>query len=119
MLEYRAAVPETSILSSVRVRVKGSALLAGLPATLPTVRVIRTDTTTGAATVLATVTDPTLLLADYKLDHDIVAPVVVFVDRTKYEYLVYVEGDSGSGGVFSTEISSPRMIYTRGSIGEE
>lgn len=119
MVEYRADVPQSSTLFSVTVRVKGGALLAGLPATLPTVRVIRTDTTTGAAIVLATTTDTTVLLADYKLDHDIVASIAVSVDRTKYEYLVYVEGDSGSGGTFGTEVSSPRMIYIRGIIGEE
>jgi hypothetical protein len=118
MVEYRADVPQSSTLFSITVRVKGSAALAGLPATLPTVRVIRTDTTTGAAIVLATATDATAALADYKLDHDIVVSVAVSVDRARYEYLVYVEGDSGSGGTFGTEVSSPRMVFIRGIIGE-
>jgi hypothetical protein len=119
MVEYRADVPHTSTLFDVTVRVKGGALLTGLPSTLPTVRVVRTDTTTGATIVIATVTDATILIADYQLDHDLVAPIALPVDRTKYEYLVYVEGDSGAGGAFGTEVSSPRMTYIRGIIGED
>lgn len=119
MMEYRADVPQTSIFSSVTVRVKGSSLLAGLPATLPTVRVVRTSVLDGTAIVLATATDATASLAAYKLDHDITVSVSVLTDRTQYEYLVYVEGDSGSGGTFGLEVSSPRMVYVRGIIGED
>ena len=119
MLEFRADVPHFSSLSSVVVRVKGGPLLPGLPATLPTVRVIRASVTNGAAVVLATATDTTAGLAAYQLDHDITVPVGVIVDREQYEYLIYVEGDSGSGGTFGLEASSPRMVFVRGRIGED
>jgi hypothetical protein len=118
MLEFRADVPHSSTLFSVVVRVKGQAALGGLPATLPTVYVIRADTTTGLSSILGSTTDPTTTLADYKLDHDITVSIALPVDRTKYEYLVYVTGDSGSAGVYGTEVSSPRMTFIRGIIGE-
>jgi hypothetical protein len=120
MLVYAIDPPHGATITSVTVRAKGAAAHPGLPVSLPIVGLYKADLTTGVTTLVGSQADTTLSSAAYKLLHTItIAGLSEYVDATTSAYVVRVQGDSGSGGVYGSEMYAPLYTFDRAAIGEE
>lgn len=96
-LFWHADLPHGQTIATITVRYIGAGGHAGLPGTMPTISLIRVDSS-GTGTVCGSIaTDSSGTTGDFQLAHDISATSIAHtIDRTLYRYHVAIVGESGA-----------------------
>lgn len=100
-------LPHDATLNSVEVVLNGKLITghSSLPATMPAIRVFKTNISTGTATPISSLTtDPSGTVGAYDVAHTVTATVGAAVDRVGYSYSVRIIGESGANSVAGLNI---------------
>ncbi len=90
-----------------------AAFPAGKPATMPVMRAVRFDPSTGTLGVIASVTDPSASVAVYEAIHALtIVGMAEVVDATAKNYFIKVETEGGLLGLAGDQIYGVQVVYS-------
>jgi hypothetical protein len=107
---YRLGMPQGATLNSITVRLQGAAAHVGLPASVPTLRLLRvdaTDFTSGWVLQGSISSDLSANTTAYQAVHTItVGSLSVVVDNAQYNYFACVSGEGSTNALSGLLVSS-------------